>query len=162
LPSSNISQQVELSGIILVLAESNQRDSTLIMRALILTGLLGFATLSGCTFPGVYKLNVQQGNIVTPEMLSQLKPGMNQRQVSYVMGNPVMRNPFEQKQWDYIYTLEQRDKVVKDYHVIIHFNDQGLYTHYSGDLPAEDFNETNQLNSLPEEERNLNTVPTDL
>ena len=56
------------------------------MRALILTGLLGFATLSGCTFPGVYKLNVQQGNIVTQDMLDQLEPGMTERQVIYLMG----------------------------------------------------------------------------
>ena len=38
------------------------------MRISILTLLLGFATLSGCVFPGVYKLNVQQGNIVTADM----------------------------------------------------------------------------------------------
>src|SRR5690554_4836568 len=65
--------------------------------ALILTILLGFATLSGCVFPGVYKLNVQQGNIVTQDMLDKLKPGMTPRQVIYVMGNPVLRNPYEQR-----------------------------------------------------------------
>ena len=56
------------------------------MRASILTVLLGIATLAGCAFPGVYKLNVQQGNIVTDDMLAQLETGMNQRQVEYVMG----------------------------------------------------------------------------
>lgn len=123
------------------------------MRSLILTGLLGFATLSGCTFPGVYKLNIQQGNIVTQDMLDQLKAGMTERQVVYLMGNPVARNPFSQEKWDYLYTLEQRDEVTKRYHVTLHFDDQQLFSHYTGALPAEAFSEDDQTNDVPEEER---------
>jgi len=128
-------------------------DLTLTMRALILTGLLGFATLYGCTFPGVYKLNVQQGNIVTDDMLSQLETGMTERQVIYLMGNPVARNPFSERRWNYIYTLERRDEVVKHYQITLHFDDRNLYTHYTGELPAEDFNEENQTTEVPVEER---------
>lgn len=125
----------------------------MIKRASILTVLLGFATLTGCVFPGVYKLNVQQGNIVTADMLAQLKPGMSQRQVIYVMGNPVLQNPFGQNRWDYIYTLEKRDEVVKNYRISVFFDGAGLYTHYTGSLPAEEFSEENQLNSIPKEEQ---------
>ncbi|MEK9713824.1 MAG: outer membrane protein assembly factor BamE [Thalassolituus sp.] len=121
------------------------------MRALILTGLLGFATLSGCTFPGVYKLNVQQGNIVTEDMLSQLQPGMTPRQVVYVMGNPVAKNPFADDRWNYLYTLERRDKVVKRYQITVLFDEQGLYSHYEGELPQEEFSEENQTKEIPEE-----------
>lgn len=127
-------------------------------RASILTLLLGFATLTGCVFPGVYKLNVQQGNIVTADMLSQLKPGMNQRQVAYIMGNPVLRNPFEQKRWDYLYTLEQRDKVVKDYRISVYFDAAGQYTHYTGTLPAEEFKEDSQTDSIPKEAEETNNT----
>lgn len=109
----------------------------LFMRPIILTALLGFASLSACTFPGVYKLNVQQGNIVTQEMLAELQPGMTQRQVIYVMGNPVVKNPFAENKWDYIYTLEKRDEVVKSYHVTLFFDTQGFYSHYTGEAPSD-------------------------
>lgn len=139
----------------------NCPDLTLTMRALILTGLLGFATLSGCTFPGVYKLNVQQGNIVTQDMLAELKPGMTERQVVYLMGNPVVRNPFSDDQWEYIYTLEQRDVVVKSYHVTLHFDAQGLYTHYSGSTPEQEFKEDDQSREIPLEEQQQSLLPAE-
>ncbi len=129
--------------------------------ALILTILLGFATLSGCVFPGVYKLNVQQGNIVTQDMLDKLKPGMTPRQVIYVMGNPVLRNPYEQQRWDYIYTLEVRDKVTKNYRISVFFDDKNSYTHYTGKLPSKEISEVDQLKTLPKEEKTHNTVPED-
>ena len=110
-------------------------------RATILTILLGIATLGGCVFPGVHKLNVQQGNIVTADMLEQLKPGMTQRQVEFVMGTPVMRNPFESRRWDYLYTLEQRDVVTKEYRIQVFFDAEGRYTHYTGTLPDPEFHE---------------------
>ena len=128
---------------------------------LILTVLVGFASLSGCIFPGVYKLNVQQGNIVTQDMLDKLKPGMTARQVIYVMGNPVLRNPYQEERWDYLYSLEERDVVTKTYRISVFFDPSGLYTHYTGELPAKAIHEENQVKSLPQEERSNNTVPTD-
>lgn len=131
-------------------------------RASILTIILGFATLTGCVFPGVYKLNVQQGNIVTADMLAKLEPGMNQRQVAYIMGNPVLRNPFSQNRWDYIYTLEKRDEIVKSYKISVFFDGGGNYTHYDGSLPDAEFSEENQLKSVPEDEKPVNTINTAL
>ena len=136
-------------------------DLTLTMRALILTGLLGFATLSGCTFPGVYKLNVQQGNIVTQDMLAELKPGMTDRQVIYLMGNPVVRNPFSEQEWEYLYTLEKRDEIVKRYHVTLHFDAQGLYSHYTGSLPDDEYSEDDQSKDITEEEKPASLLPSE-
>ena len=127
----------------------------------ILTVLLSFASLSGCVFPGVYKLNVQQGNIVTQDMLDKLKPGMTQRQVIYVMGNPVLQNPYEAKRWDYYYTLEVRDEVTKNYRIQVFFDDKGLFSRYEGELPAKDIAEKDQLKTLPKEQKSANTVPED-
>jgi outer membrane protein assembly factor BamE len=134
----------------------------LITRSLILTSLLGFATLSGCVFPGVFKLNVQQGNIVTQDMLDKLQPGMTERQVIFVMGNPVLRNPYETSRWDYLYTLEERDKISQSYRISLFFDAAGRFTHYSGKLPAQEIKEEDQLNSLPREQSSPNTVPEDL
>lgn len=130
------------------------------MRPIILTALLGFASLSACTFPGVYKLNVQQGNIVTQEMLSELQPGMSQRQVIYVMGNPVAKSPFVDNQWDYIYTLEKRDEVVKRYHVTLFFDAMGAYSHYTGEAPSENEDDS-QSNAadIPDAAKRSEPVP---
>jgi len=131
------------------------------MRLPILTVLLGIATLAGCAFPGVYKLNVQQGNIVTHDMLEQPEAGMNQRQVEYVMGTPVIQNPYQQQRWDYIYTLEQRDKITKRYHIKVFFDDQGNYSHYEGELPADEAAEKSQLDDLPAQEEKPNLLKTE-
>ena len=66
-------------------------------------------TLSACTsfrFPGVHRINIQQGNIVTQKMIDQLKPGMTQGQVKFILGNPVVDDSFNRQRWDYIYTIK--------------------------------------------------------
>lgn len=62
----------------------------------------------------VYKIDVQQGNIVTQEMVDQLRPGMNEKQVRFVMGTPLLIDSFHKNRWDYIYSnqlgREERDQ----------------------------------------------------
>ena len=70
--------------------------------------LLAF-TLSACSpvlnhLPGVYTLEIQQGNIVEQDMIDQLKPHMTKRQVLYIMGSPMMKDIFHQSRWNYIYS----------------------------------------------------------
>lgn len=62
--------------------------------------------LAGCTFPGVYKLEVQQGNIVTQDMVNQLQPGMSRAQVRYILGTPLLTDSFTNDRWDYFYSLK--------------------------------------------------------
>lgn len=57
-------------------------------------------------FPGVYKIDIEQGNIITQEMVDQLRPGMTRRQVTFVMGTPLVRDPFNQDRWDYVYNYQ--------------------------------------------------------
>jgi len=132
------------------------------IRGTILTFLLGIATLSGCVFPGVHKLNVQQGNIVTQDMLDQLQQGMTRDQVEFVMGTPVLENSFADNRWDYLYTLEEDDKITKRYLIKVYFDANQRFDHYEGQLPDAEFSEENQLDNLPKEETNLNTVPADM
>ncbi len=49
---------------------------------------------------------IQQGNIITQAMVDQLKPGITREQVAYIMGEPVLRNTFDDDRWDYVYTVE--------------------------------------------------------
>ncbi len=83
----------------------------------------------------VYKLNVQQGNIVTQDMLEQLKPGMDKRQVAYIMGNPVLKDTFSTRFWDYTYRTERRADEIKSYHIRVFFDQKERYSHYEGKLP---------------------------
>jgi len=66
-------------------------------------------TLASCStvlnnLPGVYTLDIQQGNMVDQAMIDQLRPNMNKRQVLYIMGSPMLSDPFHHDRWDYIYS----------------------------------------------------------
>jgi outer membrane protein assembly factor BamE len=72
----------------------------------IFTALVIGLTLAGCTFIPVHKMDIEQGNITTPEMLSQLHRGMSESDVKAIMGNPVLTNVFDENRVNYIYTNE--------------------------------------------------------
>ena len=99
---------------------------------------LALATiLTSCALPRVYKVTVQQGNVITQQMVDRLKPGMTQEQVAYVMGEPVIKNPFDQDRWDYVYTLRVPGVVNDRMKMSLFFTD-GLLSHFVGDLAPSD------------------------
>ena len=57
------------------------------------------------TLPLIYRPEIQQGNLVTPEMLAELKVGLDKRQVRYLLGTPMLNDVFHADRWDYVYTL---------------------------------------------------------
>ena len=72
-------------------------------RALILAAPL---LLSACSPPALirpYRMEIQQGNYVSQEMVSQLKPGMTKEQVRFVLGTPLVTDIFHADRWDYVY-----------------------------------------------------------
>ena len=98
-----------------------------------LISICAAALLSGCTdFPGVYKIDIPQGNIVNQEMIDQLRPGMNQSQVRYVMGTPLIIDTFSGERWDYIYTFKKGGEPREQEYVSLYFTN-GLLTRISGD-----------------------------
>jgi outer membrane protein assembly factor BamE len=97
----------------------------------------------------VYKLNVQQGNIVTQDMLDKLKPGMEKRQVAYIMGNPVLKDTFSTRFWDYVYRTERREDNIKSYHIRVYFDQAQKYTHFEGSLPDSTAPELPKANDKP-------------
>lgn len=66
------------------------------------------ALLSGCLT--VYKAEIQQGNVVTQEMIDKLKPGMTRSQVRFILGTPLVTDPFHQDRWDYYYYLQRANE----------------------------------------------------
>ncbi|MBS7662044.1 outer membrane protein assembly factor BamE [Pseudomonas lalucatii] len=79
------------------------QNAKLLLTSLTLTGLFA---LAGCSFPGVYKIDIQQGNVVTQDMIDQLRPGMTRRQVRFIMGNPLLTDTFHANRWDYLYSIQ--------------------------------------------------------
>ncbi|HET8801639.1 MAG TPA: outer membrane protein assembly factor BamE [Marinobacter sp.] len=101
-----------------------------------LTALILTLVLSGCAFPGVYKINVQQGNIVTDEELTSLSEGMPRSQVHALLGTPLVLNPVDLSREYYIYTFQRRGGEIKEQRIIVYYdNDQ--FSHYEAQLLEE-------------------------
>ncbi len=95
---------------------------------------LGLA-LSGCSsiiFPGVYRIQVRQGNVITEEMVAKLKPGMTRRQVRFIMGTPLIEDTFNKDRWDYVYMARRGRKITKQARISLVFDGDRLAS-YSGD-----------------------------
>jgi outer membrane protein assembly factor BamE len=54
----------------------------------------------------VYRIDVQQGNVTTQDMVSSLKPGMSKDQIKFILGTPLLSDMFHANRWDYVYRLE--------------------------------------------------------
>jgi len=63
-------------------------------------------TLSACNL--VYKQDIQQGNVLADDEVSQLELGMSKRQVSVLLGSPSIASPFHASRWDYMNTYSIR------------------------------------------------------
>jgi outer membrane protein assembly factor BamE len=73
---------------------------------------------SGC----VYRFNIQQGNFLDQAAVEQVKPGMTRSQVRYLLGTPMVSDPFEKERWDYIYYLKKgRNSHVDSRRVTVYF-----------------------------------------
>ena len=79
--------------------------------------------VSGCSYFGVYKRDIPQGNLVTADMVEQLRPGMTRDDVVHVMGRPLLEAPFDANQWDYVFRLDQAYSDVERRRVTLTFSD---------------------------------------
>ena len=83
--------------------------------------------------PKLYRITIQQGNVITQEMVDQLKPGMTRSQVAYIMGEPILRNTFNENRWDYIYTVMLPGYFEQDVRLSLFFEDEVL-AYFTGDF----------------------------
>lgn len=82
-----------------------------------------------------YKLDIQQGNHITQEMLDKLKPGMTPSQVRFVLGTPLVVDPFHANRWEYVYRLEKDGKLQEQRRVTVLFENDRLRS-VEGDVTA--------------------------
>jgi outer membrane protein assembly factor BamE len=76
------------------------------LRRLLLAVVLALSACSYIPHVGVYKLEVNQGNYVTQDMVEKLRPGMTKSQVRLVLGTPLVIDVFHADRWDYVYHHE--------------------------------------------------------
>ena len=96
--------------------------------------LVGLLALAGCSFPGVYKIDIQQGNVVTQDMIDQLRPGMSRRQVRFIMGNPLLTDTFHTNRWDYLYSLQPGGGERQQERMTLIFNEKDQLVSLNGDF----------------------------
>lgn len=126
------------------------------MRILLL--LFAFAFVGACGFPGVYKINVEQGNIVTQEMADQLKPGMTRRQVRFILGTPLIEDTFNQNRWDYLYVKRNGMKVLNESRLTVEFEGDQL-VRVSGDFVPANWNASTGASAAGQEESASEPAP---
>lgn len=83
-----------------------------------------------------YKLDVQQGNVVTSKMLLQLRPGMTKSQVRFIMGTPLIQDGFHGNRWDYAYQMRESGKITEQRRVILEFENELLKSVRGDVVPA--------------------------
>ncbi len=91
--------------------------------------------VAGCA----HKPDLQQGNILTQAELSKLEQGMTKRQVLFLLGSPLLTDPFHQQRWDYYYSYKPGgEEITTRYQVTVWFKDDRLVRYSSeGDIPEE-------------------------
>jgi len=110
--------------------------------------LLALAGCSGIAdWLGSYTIDIQQGNYVSQEMVSRLKPGMSKEQVRFVMGTPLITDIFHADRWDYVYYNKYPGGKTVERRLAVFFKD-GRLDHLSGDVVSagerKEFEEANK------------------
>jgi outer membrane protein assembly factor BamE len=70
---------------------------------------------------GVYKIDINQGNYITQDMVEKLKVGQTKQQVRTVLGTPLLSDPFHADRWDYVYQFQRNRKVVESRQFTVYF-----------------------------------------
>lgn len=84
-----------------------------------------------------YRPDIQQGNFISREMVAQLKEGMTQEQVRFVLGTPLLTDVFHNNRWDYPFRMAKGNGEMTTSRVTLTFADKKLTRIEGGDLPTE-------------------------
>jgi outer membrane protein assembly factor BamE len=84
-----------------------------------------------------YKMDIQQGNFVTQEMAAKLRPGMTRSQVRFLLGTPLVVDPFRTDRWDYVYVFQRQGNVVEQRRIVVVFQEDKLLRVDGDVVPAQ-------------------------
>ncbi|WP_018411457.1 outer membrane protein assembly factor BamE [Methyloversatilis thermotolerans] len=84
-----------------------------------------------------YRIDIRQGNLVTQDMVAQLKPGMSRDQVRFILGSPMLSDVFHPDRWDYVYYFKPGNKPedIQQRRLVVYFEDEKLVS-VGGDVIA--------------------------
>lgn len=105
---------------------------------IILTALLAACSSMWPSMPTLtpYKIEIQQGNLITPEMREKIKVGMPSSVVRSILGTPLIMDPFHANRWDYVFFLERGSKTVEKQRLTLYFEDDRLSRIDDSHMPA--------------------------
>jgi outer membrane protein assembly factor BamE len=83
-----------------------------------------------------YRMDIQQGNVVTQEMISKLQPGMSRNQVRFALGTPLVVDPFRTDRWDYVYQYRKGGVMTEHRKIAVIFKDDSLLRIEGDVVPA--------------------------
>lgn len=109
---------------------------------------LAVATLSACSgtvrsqddflgFIKPYRVEVVQGNVVTQEMIAQLREGLTREQVRYVLGSPLLTDVFHADRWDYVFSIRRQGTPPQERRVTVYFEQDRVSRFDASALPSE-------------------------
>ncbi|MEM7466476.1 MAG: outer membrane protein assembly factor BamE [Pseudomonadota bacterium] len=87
---------------------------------------LSLPDVTQAKLPFVHRIDVQQGNVVTQEMIAQLQYGMDKKKVRFIMGTPIIKDTFHSDRWDYLYTEQQGGDDLQRRRVTLYFENELL------------------------------------
>jgi len=141
------------------LARAAARGLPVALLSLLVTGCATFDRyMPSWRSLGVYKIDVNQGNYLSQDMVDRLKVGMTQPQVRQILGTPLVTSPFRADRWDYVYEYLHRGQVVEHRNFTVFFAD-GKVTRWEGDKLPETVVELNR--SASEKALPSNATATD-
>ena len=94
----------------------------MILRTVLLAVTLA---LSSC-FLTPHRIDIQQGNYFDPEAVAKLKPGMTRSQVRFLLGTPLVADPFHPDRWDYLFILRPEGKLKQERRLTVWFDGDRL------------------------------------
>jgi outer membrane protein assembly factor BamE len=112
------------------------------------TTLVALATVfgAGCstmetTWPalrsfGVYRIDINQGNYLSQDLVDKLKVGQTKQQVRFVLGTPLLVSPFRPDRWDYVYRFSRQGHLIDDRTFTVYFVDDKLARWEGDEMPA--------------------------
>ncbi|MFA7291547.1 MAG: outer membrane protein assembly factor BamE [Rhodocyclaceae bacterium] len=85
-----------------------------------------------------YRIDVQQGNVLTQDMVAQLRPGLTRDQVRFLLGTPLLVDMFHADRWDYVYRLQKgATQAVETRRFTVFFDPEGKLYRVAGDVVAD-------------------------
>ena len=86
--------------------------------------------LSSCSYFAPYKIPIIQGNIYEEEDLNQLQQGLTKDQVQFILGTPVIKDPFHKSQWNYYNSIQIGEKLLGQKKLTLFFDSDDLLNNW--------------------------------